>query len=91
MDTIWPMIITVDRYHGTYSGGKYNGFVSHQVPEGSRDSDVETSVWWTQWGGHPAVAVGNTLQEVERKLIEQNRGEEFPPRLPNEAFAEVDH
>lgn len=68
-----PCVITLDRYNGVYSGGKWTAFNEWSVPPGAEDSDMECQEFWDSYknpvgkGATPADAFQDLVKQLEAK------------------------
>ena len=49
MKEIYPVVIILDRYGGTYSGALWIAFNEYEIPEGAQDGDVECHEFWLRY------------------------------------------
>lgn len=71
---IHPVTIVSDRYHGTYSGGKYLAFNlnADQLPDEIDDGDIDCMKYWV-WVKHTnqKVGVGSTPIDAYHDLLKK--------------------
>ena len=70
MMDLYPVTLVKDRYHGTYSGGKWIAFnrVPWDIPEAVLGSDVPCATYFNQADGQ--FAVGSTMEEALKNLYQ---------------------
>ncbi len=76
--SLWPIAIIEDRYHGTYSGGKWIAIANWRkddrlnfVEDEGNGGDTDASDFW--YNPPSWVAVGNTPQEALAELKRTNK------------------
>jgi len=69
---IYPLTICVDRYGGTYSGGKFTAWNMRawDVPDSPFADDDSACYFWQDEAHRFAVGVGNTVSEAINNLRE---------------------
>ena len=75
MSDIYPLCIVLDRYNGTYSGGKYTAWNRYSAPD---------EVWWDDNGCFEffdttdiPYGVGNTPEEAVEDLKTKLKGGKY--------------
>ena len=73
MHDVYPLTVIADRYHGTYSGGKFTAWNcdSHNIPYGPESDDVSCSMFWSSerlGSSVRFVGRGNTPREAINDL-----------------------
>lgn len=69
---IYPLTICLDRYSGTYSGGKYTAWNMRtwDIPDSPFADDTSANDFWSEEAHRYAVGVGNTIAEAINNLRE---------------------
>lgn len=73
---IYPLTITLDRYNGTYSGGKYTAWRlrTWDIPEKASSDDVDCFEFWNYEADGFPVGVGDSpeaaIESLRRKLLQ---------------------
>lgn len=69
---IYPLTITLDRYEGTYSGGKILAINSDEFPQGVSSGDLECDEFWKDYKNIITIGVGDTvhdaIMDLKRKM-----------------------
>lgn len=78
---IYPCTIIMDRYNGTYSGGKWTAWNMHEqdIPYEPSENDVSCAAFWdsyengsiefkNEYGEKVCIGLGNTPQEALEDL-----------------------
>jgi hypothetical protein len=75
---IYPLTIVMDRYSGTYSGGRYVAWNCQpdMVPLDGQEDDITAAEFWSGQEGYetvdiPAYAVGDTIEDAIRNLYQK--------------------
>ena len=61
---IYPLTITLDRYEGTYSGGKILAINSDEFPQGVSSGDIECDEFWRDYENINTIGVGDSIYEA---------------------------